>query len=238
MSEWKARRFWKAADVAEQGNGYTVLLDGREVKTPAKSPLILPSRALALQIASEWDAQDGVIDPLSMPHTRTANSAIDKVTPQHAEVADLLADYGDSDLLCYRAESPTELVERQQEAWDPMLDWAAQTLGARLHPRAGVIHQSQDPEAVAVLTRRVRDLSAFELAAFHDLVSLTGSLVLGFAAFLDAAPINRVWEISRIDETWQQEQWGVDDDAMDVAGRKSVAFQHAKHFADLTRAVS
>ena len=173
-----------------------------------------------------------------MPHTRTANSAIDKVMPQHAEVAALLADYGDSDLLCYRADSPAELVERQKAAWDPMLDWAAETLGARLLPRTGVIHQPQDPQAVALLSRRIGALSAFELAAFHDLVSLTGSLVLGFAAFLNAAPTNRIWEISRIDEFWQQEQWGVDDDAQDVAERKSVAFQHAKHFVDLARSDS
>lgn len=233
MSEWKARRFWKAADVAEADQGYTVHLDGRPVKTPAKAALILPSQALAQRIAAEWDALEEAIDPTLMPFTRTANSAIDKVAVQKPEVAEMLAEYGDADLLCYRADAPVELVERQAAAWEPMLDWAAKHLGARLQPRTGVIHESQDPEAVAALASRVHDMNAFELAAFHDLVSLTGSLVLGFAAFLDAAPTLNIWNVSRIDETWQEEQWGADEEAQAVAETKKVAFLHAKSFLNL-----
>lgn len=235
MSEWKARRFWKQADVAPTEDGFTVLLDGRNVKTPAKALLVVPTEALARKIAAEWDAQEKEIDPTGMPYTRTANSALDKVMPQHAEVAEMIAAYGDSDLLCYRADHPAELIDRQQAEWDPMLNWAADTLGARLSPRTGVIHAPQDDEALAALAEKVTALSAFELAAFHDLVSLSGSLVLGFAAFLDAAPAERIWEISRLDETWQEEQWGPDEEASEIAELKRASFVHAKSFIELLR---
>jgi len=236
MSDWKAKRFWTAASVVPMESGFAVALDGRPVKTPAKRPLQVPTRAMAQAIAAEWAAQDGLIKPLSMPVTRTANAAIDKVAVQHAEVAQMLAAYGDSDLLCYRADAPEELVARQAEQWDPMLEWAAQALGARLLPRTGVMHLPQDPQAIAALQRQTHALDAFDLAAFHDLVSLSGSLVLGFAAVRDALPAADLWEISRLDELWQIEQWGVDDDAAALAESKREAFLHARRMIDLSRA--
>ena len=184
MSEWAPRRFYEQATATEVKGGHGIALDGRRVMTPGKSPLVVPTRPLAEAIAAEWQAQDEKIDPNTMPFTRTANSAIEKVAPQRAEVAQMLAEYGDSDLLCYRADGPEALVERQAEQWDPMLDWAEATHGARLAPRAGIMHAPQDGAALDRLAARVHEMDAFELAAFHDLVSLTGSLVLGFAAFL------------------------------------------------------
>jgi len=236
MSDWKAKRFWKAAGVVEVENGFAVELDGRTVKTPAKQPLRVPSRAMATAIAAEWDAQEDAINPNTMPVTKTANAAIDKVTVQHAEVADMLAAYGDSDLLCYRADTPEELVARQAALWDPMLDWAAEALDVRLETRTGVIHAPQDAAAIARLHRRTHALDTFELAAFHDLVSLTGSLILGFAATLDARPIGELWDLSRLDELWQEEQWGEDDDATALAEVKRAAFLHAKVMFDLSKA--
>lgn len=233
MSEWKAKRFWKAASVEEAEAGYTVTLDGRAVKTPAKRPLHVPTRAMAHAIAQEWDAQHEIINPNTMPVTKTANAAIDKVAVQHAEVAEMLAAYGDSDLLCYRADAPEELVARQAEQWDPMLDWAAETLGARLLTRTGVMHLPQDPAALEVLSRRTHALNPFELAAFHDLVSLSGSLVLGFAASMDARPADTLWDLSRLDEQWQEEMWGEDEDATALAQIKCEAFLHAKRMFDL-----
>jgi chaperone required for assembly of F1-ATPase len=235
MSEWKAKRFWKAASVVEVESGFTVELDGRGVKTPAKQPMRVPTHAMAAAIAEEWDAQVDVINPNTMPVTKTANAAIDKVTVQHAEVADMLAAYGDSDLLCYRADTPEELIERQNEQWNPMLDWAADILGARLLPRTGVIHAPQDPAAVERLKQRTHALDAYELAAFHDLVSLSGSLVLGFATALGARPADEVWTISRLDELWQEEQWGEDEDATALALIKRDAFLHAKRMFDLAQ---
>jgi chaperone required for assembly of F1-ATPase len=235
MSEWKAKRFWKSASAVEVDGGFSVELDGRIVKTPAKQALLVPTHAMARAIAVEWDAQEGAINPNTMPVTKTANAAIDKVTVQHAEVADMLAAYGDSDLLCYRAAAPEELVARQAERWDPMLDWAADALDVRLLPRTGVIHAPQEPLEVEKLYHRTHALDAFELAAFHDLVSLSGSLILGFAAALDARPTQQLWELSRLDETWQEEQWGEDEDATALAEIKREAFLHAKQMFDLAQ---
>lgn len=227
MSDWKAKRFWKSSEVVTVAGGFTVELDGRPVRTPAKQALILPSEAMAKVVAQEWDAQEDVINPHTMPATKTANAALDKVAIQHAEVAEMLAAYGDSDLLCYRADRPEELIARQAAAWDPMLDWAADTLNARLQPRVGVIHAPQDPAALQALSLRTHQLSNFELAAFHDLVSLSGSLVIGFAAALRARDIEDLWNMSRLDEIWQAEQWGKDDEAEAQADIKRQAFLHA-----------
>jgi chaperone required for assembly of F1-ATPase len=211
-----------------------VQLDGRLVKTPAKAPLIVPTLAMADAIAGEWDAQDDAINPETMPFTRSANAAIDKVANQHAEVAEMLADYGDSDLLCYRADAPQELVVRQASEWDPVLDWAEQTLGARLHPRRGLSHQAHDQAALLQLRQAVHDLSNYQLAAFHDLVSMSGSLVLGFAAAHNWRDADDIWRISRLDESWQEEHWGVDDEARETAELKRRAFLHAKSFYDFS----
>jgi len=235
MSEWKAKRFWKAADVVEAGHGFTVQLDGRSVKTPAKAPLVVPTHAMAQAIATEWDAQEDTIDPNSMPVTRAANAAIDKVSHQHAEVAQMIAGYGDTDLICYRTDSPVELVERQAAAWDPLLDWAADTLGARLKPITGLMHSPQDPKALAALAQRVHHMDAYRLTAFHDLVGLSGSLIIGFAALHDLHKIEALWQVSRIDETWQEELWGVDEEAQKQAARKESEFLAAKRFHDLAK---
>lgn len=232
MSEWKAKRFWKEAKTEAVEGGFAVRLDGRPVKTPAKALLVVPTSVIAKAIAAEWDAQTDVIDPLSMPYTRMANAAIDKVAIQKAEVADMLAAYGDADLLCYRADAPEELVARQAAIWDPYLDWATEVLGARLHSRTGLMHESQDQAALDTLLARTHALDAFELAAFHDLVSLTGSLVLGFASAQDDAAPDEIWAASRLDETWQEEQWGVDEEAREVAEIKKASYFHAKAFFD------
>lgn len=233
MSDWKPRRFWTEAAALPVTGGYTVQLDKRPVKTPAKAALVVPTEALAQALAAEWDAQEEVVDPNTMPMTRTANSAIDKVAVQRADVAEMLAAYGDSDLLCYRADSPAELVDRQVAHWDPMLDWAEAELGARLSPRTGIIHAPQDPAALEVLRDRVHALDPFELAAFHDLVALTGSLVLGFAAFLTTRSADEIWEVSRLDERWQEAQWGIDEEARKIEALKRASFDDARRFLAL-----
>lgn len=235
MSEWKAKRFWKEAGVVEEEDGFGVRLDGRVVRTPAKAALIVPTRALAQAIAAEWDAQEGKIDPNTMPFTRSANAAIDKVARQQAEVVEMLAAYGDSDLICYRATSPVELVKKQAEAWDPLVDWAESVLSAKLLLVEGVVHVPQDAQAIARLKAHVEALDTWALTAFHDLVSISGSLVIGFAALNDFYPIDVLWSLSRIDETWQAEQWGSDEEAEEMAARKQYDFLHAKRFYDLSR---
>ncbi|PYG30340.1 ATP12 family chaperone protein [Pelagimonas varians] len=238
MSEWTPKRFWKAADVVEVSGGFAVTLDGRNVKTPAKTALVVPTRELAQAIAEEWQAQEDKVDPATMPFTRMSNSALDKVATQFAEVAEMLAAYGDADLLCYRAESPATLVERQNERWNPFLDWATQNLGVRLETRSGLMHAAQDPAALAVLTTKVHQLTPFQLAAFHDLVSLTGSLILGFAATYPEFDIETLWDLSRLDENWQEEQWGPDDEATALANRKKGDLVFAARFYQLATKVA
>ncbi len=230
MTEWAAKRFWTAATVTESDAGYGIALDGRAVKTPAKAPLAVPTRALAAAIAAEWNAVGEKIDPRIMPMTRSANAAIDKVGHQHAEVADMIAAYGETDLLCYRATSPQELVLRQSEEWDPMLDWAHSALGVRLRPVPGVMPVPQDPAALDLLRVRVHAHDDFALTALHDLVALSGSLIIGLAATLEAREIGALWQLSRVDEAWQAELWGADDQAEEMAAVKRAAFFHAQAF--------
>ncbi len=233
MSEWKRKRFWKEVGVAPLEGGFTVELDGRRIKTPAKAALVVPTRGMAEAIAAEWAAQEDEIDPQSMPFTRSANAAIDKVRAQFDEVAEIVAAYGDADLLCYRADFPQELIDRQTAEWDPALDWAETALGVRLRTHTGVIHRPQDAEALERLAARVRALSEFQLAAFHDLVTLSGSLILGFATARGWRDPEEIWRLSRLDEAWQEAQWGVDDEARQMAETKKAAFMHAKRFFDL-----
>lgn len=230
MSAWAPKRFWTSAEVAEAPGGFAVTLDGRQVKTPAKAPLVVPSRALAEAIAREWQAQDEKIDPATMPVTRGANAAIDKVRSQHAEVAALIADYGGTDLLCYRAEAPRELVARQSAHWDPLLDWAEAALGARLAVTQGVVPVAQPEATLAALSARVAAMDEWQLAALHDLVGLTGSLVLGLAVAEGRLTADEAWTIAQIDEAWQAEQWGADDEAAAHADRKRAALLDAERF--------
>ncbi|MEJ8562518.1 ATP12 family protein [Yoonia sp. GPGPB17] len=230
MSDWQPKRFWKQAKTEACEGGFTVKLDGRPVRTPAKAPLTLPTQAMADAIAQEWDAQEEVVDPRTMPVTRGANAAIDKVRTQRDEVIALLAEYGDSDLLCYRAAGPEALIERQANAWDPMLDWAAETLGARLFVGEGVMHVTQKPEVLAKLTAEVASFDDFALAAVHDLISLSGSLILALAITRQAITVEEAWLLSRIDEHWQIEQWGEDEEAAAAEFTKKTAFFDAAQF--------
>lgn len=232
-SAWKAKRFWKEATVTDQPGGYGIALDGRPVKTPAKTPLIVPTKGLALAIAAEWDAQQGEVKPETMPFTRMSNSALDKVTPQHAEVAALLAAYGESDLICYRAEGPEELALRQATAWDPLIKWAGTALAAPLLTGVGVMHVAQPGASVARLAEEVHKLDSFRLAAAHDLIALSGSLIIGLAVLKRHLDAETGWRLSRIDEDWQAELWGQDDEAVAMAATKSRDFSTAARFLDL-----
>lgn len=235
MSDWAPKRFWKAATPQTCDGGFTVTLDGRSVKTPAKAPLVVPTLPMAAAIAAEWDAQTGSVDPRTMPVTRSANAAIDKVRTQRAEVIGLLAEYGGSDLLCYRAPAPDALVAQQAQHWDPLLDWAARDLGATLVVGQGVMHVAQRPETMALFTRELDAFDDFALAAAHDLISLSGSLVLALAVTRGRLPASQAWELSRVDEDWQIAQWGADEDAVAAAEIKRNAFLHAETFYHLSR---
>ena len=235
MAEWKARRFWKTADIQPQGAGWEVVLDGRPLRTPGKLPLILPTEALARAIAAEWDAQTDVIDPNRMPLTRAANSAVEKVTPQFHDVTSMLGDYGGTDLLSYRASEPEALTRMQALGWDPLIDWAATELRAPLRITHGVIPVPQDPAVLLKLQAEIASLDAFALTALHDLVTLPGSLILGLAVLRGRLDAETVWKLARIDEEFQADRWGRDEDADLAAQGRLEAMRNAERFYHLSR---
>jgi chaperone required for assembly of F1-ATPase len=233
---WAPRRFWTVARAEPAEGGHVVLLDARPLRTPARAPLLLPSRALAEAVAAEWDAQEGTVQPATMPLTRAANTAIDRVQPHRPAVEAEVAGYGETDLICYRAAAPEGLVAAQAAAWDPLLDWAAAALGAPLRPVAGVIHAPQPESSLAALRRAVAGFDDFGLVALHDMVALSGSLVIGLATAAGQEPPATLWERAHVDEAWQVAQWGEDAEAAAAMARRRAEFLQAVRFLALARA--
>ena len=227
------KRFWKEASVIAQDGGFGVALDGKLLKTPAKGTLACPNRAMADAIAAEWDAAKETVEPASMPMTRYANTALDRVASNFEDIAEQVAAYGGSDLLCYRAAHPDELIARQAEAWDPLLSWANEMLGVTFILAQGVMHVEQPASAAESFTTVVKDRDAFSLAALHDLTALSGSLVIALAVVHDRLAVDDAWRTSRVDEDWQIEQWGEDDLARDAAAAKRRDFEDAARFLGL-----
>ena len=204
-------------DPSPQGGGeqthFRLLLDDRPVRTPAKNELVLPTRALAETVAAEWQAQGKRIDPASMPLTHLANSAIDGVMRREAEVRADIVRYAGGDLICYRAEAPPELVHRQSQAWDPVLAWARDALGASFHVARGVMPVTQPMPAAHAVAHAIEAHGAFELAALHVMTTLTGSVLLALAHATGRLTVHDAWAAAHIDEDWQISQWGEDAEA-------------------------
>lgn len=234
MAEWSAKRFWTQAEPVAVSEGYAIHLDGRPLNSPAKTPVVLPTLALARAVAEEWQAQGEKINPLSMPHTRSANAALDKVAPQRGEVARMIGDFAGTDLLCYRAAGPEALTALQAERWDPLLDWAAARCGGALRTTTGVMPVEQPAAVLDALRGEIDGMSVFDIAAFHDLVSLSGSFVIGLAVARGHLAPDEGWSRSRLDEDWQADQWGRDEEAEEKAALRRRAFLHAYHFMVLS----
>ena len=210
----RPRRFYKAATVGPLNGGFAVLLDGRTPKSPAKAPLVLPSQALADLVAGEWQAQEQVIDSTAMPATRLAFTAIDRIRETRAEVAAEVAAYAGSDLLCYWADHPTPLVERQRRDWGGMLDWARAELDLHLQPVSGVIHTAQSPAALASVEALALTMDDFTLAGVAYGAGLLGSTVLALALRSGKVTGRKALDLSRLEEIFQAETWGQDAEAI------------------------
>jgi chaperone required for assembly of F1-ATPase len=204
------KRFYKQASVSPETGGVAILLDGRPVRTPARALLRVPTEELAEAIAAEWNAQGDKIEPHLMPLTGLANAAIDRVAPDPAAFGRSLAQYGESDLLCYRAEGPQSLVERQGRVWDPLLDWARTRFGIEIETTAGIMHRPQPPHSVEQLGRAVAARGTFQLAGLAPLVTIAGSLIIALALAEGAIGLQAAWDAAMLDEAWQAEQWGAD----------------------------
>ncbi|MBA15920.1 MAG: ATPase [Sphingomonas sp.] len=228
------KRFWTEVTVAElDGSGFGIALDGRPVNTPGRVRLAVPTQALARAIADEWRAVDIQIDPRAMPLTGLANAAIDRIGPAADDFAAGLAAYGESDLLCYRADAPAELVARQAAHWDPLLDWAGQRYDVRFETVAGVMHRPQPEATTQCLSHAVRQRSPFELAGLSPLVTISGSLVAALAMLEGAATRDAVWAAAHVDEDWQAEQWGEDSLAQKTREAHRVDFDAGARFLAL-----
>jgi len=208
------KRFYKLAAVSAVETGFSVTLDGRGVRTPEGTPLVLPNAALAEAVAAEWLAQGEKIVPQTMPLTQLASTALDRVRGKRAPVLAHLLNYVGTDLLCYRAASPRDLVERQERIWQPLLDWAATSLEAALPVTEGLSPIEPPPAAVEALRRKIETYDDWALTALQSAVAALGSLVLGLAVAERRLTAEEAFAASQLDETYQIEFWGDDEEAI------------------------
>ena len=228
------KRFWKNADVVEAVGGYAIVLDGRPVKTPARADLVVP-KALAETIAREWAECGEDVDPRGMPLTGLANAAIDRIAPDKEGYAAGIASYGETDLVCYRAEGPEALVRWQAESWDALLAWARRRYDVDFVCQTGVMHVPQPEDTVRKLAHAVAALDPFQLAGLSPLVTIGGSLVAALAVLEEMMPVEAAWEAVSLDDRWQLEQWGDDPEARAALDARRRDFLAAARFLELVR---
>ena len=229
------KRFYKDVAVVAADEGFEIQLDGRPVRTPARAALALPNARLAEAVAQEWRLQGDMVDPRSMPFTGLANGAIDQIEPNRESFAAGIAHYGESDLLCYRAEGPAELIAREAAAWDPLLAWVQQRYDVTFRVTQGIIPIAQPPETLERLGAVVAFCDAFTLAGLSTLVTLSGSLVCGLALLDGVHDPETIWAASEIDEAWEMEQWGEDAEATARSARRAEEFLTAHDFCEFVR---
>jgi chaperone required for assembly of F1-ATPase len=227
------KRFWTEVAVEPCEGGFGIMLDRRAVRTPARAPLVVESERLAEAMAEEWRACGDIVDPRAMPLTGLANAAIDRVVASPEAFAVDLARYGETDLLCYRAEGPTALVERQSASWGALLDWARQRYNVDFACAHGIVHIAQPEATVARFAHEVAMLTPFQLSGLSPLVTIGGSLVAAFAVMERAMPPIAVWEAVSLDDRWQVEQWGADAEAQDMLDGRRRDFLAAARFLEL-----
>lgn len=220
------KRFWTEVTLDSRA----IALDGRPVRTPGRAPLILPTDPLAEAVADEWRGVGETLDPRHMPLTGLANAATDRIAGDPATFAAGLARYGESDLLCYRAAEPPELVARQAAAWDPPLAWVQHRYDVHLDVATGIVHRAQPPATIARLSEAVAAYDAWHLAALSPLVTLTGSLVLALALAERAIEPDAAWSAAELDEDWQAERWGQDALAAEARAARHRDFAAAIRF--------
>jgi chaperone required for assembly of F1-ATPase len=224
-------RFYRQARAGEAPEGHQVLLDGKPVRTPARRLLAAPVRSLAQALAAEWDAQKDKVDPAAMPLTRLANSIIDGVAPAPQPVADEIEKYLGTDMLFYRAAEPEGLVALQRQHWDPVIDWARETFGARFVLAEGVMHVAQPAESIAkargVISTGSDIVGAWRLGALHVVTAITGSALLALALAEDRLSPDEAWTAAHVDEDWNVRSWGRDDLALDRRAYRRKEFDAA-----------
>jgi chaperone required for assembly of F1-ATPase len=232
-------RFYQAASVGEGPEGFAVLLDGRPVRTPARRHLTAPAQVLAEALAAEWDAQKDKVDPAVMPRTRLANSIIDGVAPAPKPVAAEIEKYLGTDLLFYRAATPAGLIASQQQHWDPIVDWARETLGARFVLTEGIVHVPQPEAAIKTAVRAIptgADIKqAWRLGALNVVTTLTGSALLALALAAGRVMTDEAWTAAHVDEDWNMRTWGRDEVILTRRAYRFAEMQAAASVLDALR---
>jgi chaperone required for assembly of F1-ATPase len=230
------KRIYKQAAAVDEGEGFGVRLDGRPLHTPRKLRLSLPTAALARAVAAEWAAQGAEIRPETMPQTRLATTAIDRVRQARSDVVTTLTGYGATDLVCYHVDGDDALLAKQVRHWRPFRDWLARRHGIRLAATNGILHLAQAPEALAKLRRLVEAHDDFGLTALADLVTISGSLAIGLGLAEGAFELEPGWQAAFVDEMHQAEQWGEDAEAAARRARLKTELSEALAFLDLADA--
>ncbi|AEI37671.1 MAG: ATP12 family protein [Zymomonas mobilis subsp. pomaceae] len=207
----KRKRFYKEASVEKAKLGFALKLDERQVMTPARNPLILPSEPLAEEVAEEWRAQTHEIDPAAMPMTGYANAAIDLVPKNYDDFILGIRQFAESDVTCYRADTPQNLAQREAELWDPLLEWAERRFDIHFHRIVGIIHKQQPETTLNRIGAAISDFNNFEVAALSQMTMISGSLVIPLAVLEKEISPEEAFDAAHIDQIWQTEQWGEDE---------------------------
>jgi chaperone required for assembly of F1-ATPase len=230
----RRKRFYAKAGAAEGKDGFAITLDDKPIRTPSGRQVVVPASEIADAIVAEWEAQQEFIEPLTMPVTRFANSVVDAVVDRVEAVTDDVAKYFESDLLFYRAGHPEALVAREASLWDPLVFWAADTLGAHFILAEGIVHVRQ-PESAIAAARAALPGDPWSIAAVHVITTLTGSALLALALLHGVVDPDQVWAAAHVDEDWNSEKWGVDDE---VAARRAVRLVDFKAAVRILRALN
>jgi chaperone required for assembly of F1-ATPase len=230
------KRFYKEAKIVAADGEFAIELDGKPLRTPEKRALLVPTQMLAKAIADEWQGQGVTVSPLSLPLTRLVSTAIDRVTPRRADVIAEIAKYATTDLLCYRADEPHELTERQQQIWQPLLDWAEARVAASFVVTQGVTPVAQTPATLAAIVRAVGELDPMQLVALHLTTTACGSVVLGLALLGERISAEEAFAAAQLDETFQIERWGEDAEQTKTRAALKEDIALAARFAALLRA--
>ncbi|EJF77090.1 ATP12 chaperone protein [Candidatus Bartonella washoeensis] len=222
------KRFYKEVKITREEGGFSILLDKYPVKTPARRPFLVPKEACAALVAQEFESQKQVIDPIKMPITRFVNTVIDGIADDMQVIFEDLLRFVACDMIFYRAQTPKELVQRQCEQWDPLLDWVEEKLGSRFHLAEGLMHIEQPREAIQAVSNYLRKVqSPYILAALHTMTTLTGSALIALAFAAGKINSDHAWNIAHLDENWMMEQWGTDEEAMARRAHKKAEFNAA-----------
>lgn len=222
------KRFYKAVDLGRENDEWRVLLDGRPVRTPGKAVLAVDNRSIMERLAAEWDGQGERIDPLTMPMTRLVNTALDGVANEMQAVREDIIRFAGTDLLCYRAGQPDDLIELQRQSWDPLLDWAETSLDTRLALAEGIMHVAQSPESLQAFGHHVKAIEhPLALGAAHVVTTLTGSAIIAMAVTHGECDAEAAWAAAHVDEDWNISQWGEDYEATERRAARFVDMETA-----------